>query len=65
MTAISTFAVLASGALGLVIPSIFVTKTKNDVSDVFNLMVVEFIIIVVIMTFNIVFFRGAPRSAPR
>lgn len=65
VTAISTFAVLASAALGIVIPSIFVSKVKNAESDVYNLMVAEFIMVAAIMLFNIIFFRGEPPTAPR
>lgn len=65
VTAIATFAVLASGALGIVIPSFFVSKTNNTEDDVYNLMIAEFIILSVIMVFNIIFFRGEPPTPPR
>ncbi|KAL4439315.1 hypothetical protein ABPG74_016978 [Tetrahymena malaccensis] len=64
VTAIGTFAVLASGALGIVIPSIFVSETNNTDKDVFNLMLAEFIIVAAIMIMNIFFFRAEPPTPP-
>jgi len=58
VTAICTFAVLASSIVGIVIPSLFVSSTKYKEENIFNLMLAEFIMLTVIMIINLIFFRG-------